>query len=88
LGDIKSLAKVKVNGRDLGVVWKPSFNVELTDVVKDGPNTIEIAVSNAWYNRLVKDASLPVNGRKTWIANGCIMDNWPCCLLNCSLPSR
>jgi hypothetical protein len=69
LGGIKSLANLNVNGRDLGVVWKPSFNVVVTDVVKDGPNTIEIAVINAWYNRLVKDACLPIAERKTWIAS-------------------
>jgi hypothetical protein len=50
---------VKVNGRDLGVVWKEPYRVDITDVVRPGANAIELAVTSLWPNRLIGDASKP-----------------------------
>jgi len=70
LGDIRNLAEIKVNGRKLGVAWKPPYKVEITDVAVAGNNKIEIKVTNTWFNRLTKDAGLPEEERRTWVAGG------------------
>ncbi|MCW3807043.1 glycosyl hydrolase [Plebeiibacterium marinum] len=70
LGKVANLAKITINGTDIGVVWKPPYKIEITNVVKQGKNTIKIEVSNTWYNRLVYDAGLPKSKRQTWLGTG------------------
>jgi len=55
LGDVKNLAEVTVNGRNLGVVWHTPYRVDVTSALKQGPNEINIKVINAWVNRLIGD---------------------------------
>jgi hypothetical protein len=59
LGQVESLAEVLVNGRNLGVFWKPPFVVDVTIAAQPGTNTLEIRVTNAWLNRLVGDKKYP-----------------------------
>jgi len=70
LGDIKNLAELKVNGKELGVSWKPPFQLDITDVAVPGTNRIELEVTNTWFNRLIKDAGLPEDERRTWVLSG------------------
>ena len=55
LGDVKNIAEVSVNGKYLGIVWKPPFRVDVTGTMKPGTNTLEIKVTNLWVNRLIGD---------------------------------
>jgi alpha-L-rhamnosidase/PA14 domain len=66
LGDVQVMARVKLNGQDLGVLWKPPFRVNITDALKRGGNTLEIGVANLWPNRMIGDAALPPAQRFTW----------------------
>jgi hypothetical protein len=66
LGMVKNMARVKLNGRDLGVVWCAPWRVEVTDALKSGANELEITVANLWINRLIGDAALPTEQRLTW----------------------
>jgi hypothetical protein len=59
LGDVKNLAQVKINGIDLGILWKPPFRVDLAPVAHAGTNHLEIAVTNLWPNRIIGDLNLP-----------------------------
>ncbi|BCM92660.1 hypothetical protein IAD21_04542 [Abditibacteriota bacterium] len=59
LGAVKNIARVKVNGHDLGILWKAPFRVDLTSVAQAGTNTLEIGVTNLWPNRLIGDEQLP-----------------------------
>ena len=65
LGTVKESAKVKLNGKDLGVVWCHPWRVEITGAVKPGENQLEIEVVNLWPNRLVGDRTLPEAQRRT-----------------------
>ena len=47
-----------VNGRDLGVVWKEPYRVDITDVVRPGANQVSLKVTNLWANRMIADAAL------------------------------
>jgi hypothetical protein len=67
LGDVQNLARVRVNGRDLGVLWKAPFVVDVTPAVKAGDNTLEVEVTNTWRNRLVGDSGKPPAERQTWV---------------------
>lgn len=55
LGDVKNLADVTVNGKDLGVVWHPPYRVDVTGALHPGANELSIKVVNAWVNRLIGD---------------------------------
>ncbi len=65
LGEVKYIARVRLNGRDLGVVWTAPWSMELTSAVKSGSNELEIVVVNTWANRLIGDAALPKEERIT-----------------------
>lgn len=66
LGKVANLAAVKVNGIDCGIAWTPPYQVEVTNALKQGSNTIEIAVTNTWANRLTGDQLLPDTARNTY----------------------
>jgi len=66
LGRVEVMAQVKLNGKDLGVLWKAPFQVEITDAAKPGENVLEITVANLWPNRLIGDQSLPPEKRTSW----------------------
>jgi hypothetical protein len=40
--------------------------VDVTLVLRDKDNQLEIAVANLWPNRLIRDAGLPAEQRLTW----------------------
>jgi hypothetical protein len=65
LGDVKNLAEVRLNGKNLGILWAPPFRVDVTDVIKPTGNSLEIEVVNFWPNRIIGDQSLPPEKRLT-----------------------
>ncbi|HXS95590.1 MAG TPA: hypothetical protein VN736_13385 [Candidatus Limnocylindrales bacterium] len=65
LGEVRELGHVYLNGKDLGTLWKPPFRVALDGAIRPGENTLEIAVTNFWPNRLIGDARLPESQRHT-----------------------
>jgi hypothetical protein len=65
LGVVKESARVKLNGKDLGVVWCHPWRVEISKAVKPGENQLEIEVVNLWPNRLIGDSGLPEAQRRT-----------------------
>jgi len=79
LGDVQVMARVKLNGKDLGTLWKPPFRVNITDVAKIGDNELEIQVVNLWPNRLIGDEQLPEDSERN--ANG-TLKAWPQWLLD------
>jgi len=59
LGEVKNLCEVWLNGKYLGILWKPPFRVDITDVVRPGLNRLEVHVTNLWVNRLIGDEQYP-----------------------------
>jgi hypothetical protein len=72
LGEVSSLAQVRLNGTDLGVVWTAPWSVEITSVAKAGHNKLELTVVNTWINRLLYDEKLPKEQRGSWTATQAI----------------
>lgn len=65
LGQLRNVAEVMLNGRKLGILWKPPYQVDVTDAVRVGKNQLEVEVTNLWANRIVGDAKLPKEKRLT-----------------------
>ncbi len=65
LGTVHETARVRLNGKDLGVVWCAPWRIEVTDTLKAGVNQVEIEVANLWVNRLRGDSLLPAEQRRT-----------------------
>ena len=65
LGRVQNLATVRLNGKDLGVVWTAPWRVEITDAVKPTGNQLEIDGVNLWPKRLIGVADLPPERRVT-----------------------
>ncbi|HKK40873.1 MAG TPA: glycosyl hydrolase, partial [Bacteroidales bacterium] len=66
LGDVKNIAVVLVNGKDMGTVWRKPFRVDITKALTAGNNTIEIKVTNLWVNRLIGDTQPGVKKKITY----------------------
>ncbi|MBO0330315.1 glycosyl hydrolase [[Muricauda] lutisoli] len=56
LGEVKNIAEIKLNGKDIGVLWKSPFKIDITEALQNGENKLEVAVTNVWVNRLIRDA--------------------------------
>jgi hypothetical protein len=63
LGRVRFVADVRLNGKHLGILWKPPFRVDITEAARTGQNELVIEVANTWSNRLVGDAHSPEDQR-------------------------
>lgn len=61
LGKVKNLARVRLNGRDLGIVWCAPWRVALGKPLQTRGNRLEIEVVNTWVNRLIGDEQIPAD---------------------------
>jgi hypothetical protein len=64
LGEIKATARVYLNSREIGTLWKSPFRLDITGLLKPGKNTMTIEVANTWPNRIIGD--LNANGGRTF----------------------
>jgi len=69
LGEVNAMARVRLNGKDLGIAWTTPWQVDISKAVQETGNTLEIEVVNLWSNRLIGDEFLADDG----IKNG----KWP-----------
>jgi hypothetical protein len=74
LGEVHALARIRLNGKEVGTLWTAPWKVDITAVVKERQNVVEIEVANLWPNRLIGDEQLPDDGIQH--------DQWPEWLLN------
>ena len=72
LGSVKNLARVTVNGHDLGVAWKSPFRLTIpVEYLQAGENTLEVKVINLWPNRIIGDLQPDAVQKWTYTAS-----NW------------
>ena len=56
LGRVEDMARVTLNGKELGTVWSAPFRLTIpSGLLKKKNNRLEIEVVNTWHNRLVGD---------------------------------
>jgi hypothetical protein len=65
LGAVYVIAQAKLNGRNLGILWKPPFAVDVTDIIHAGANDLVVSVVNLWPNRLIGDEQL--SSDREWV---------------------
>lgn len=78
LGEVRNIAAVRLNGRDLGVVWCDPWRVDVTDALRTEDNRLEVRVANLWPNRLIGDEREPPDAE--YARNGRLL-RWPDWLL-------
>jgi len=78
LGTVENIARVRLNGHDLGVVWCAPWRVDITAAAKASGNALEIEVANLWPNRLIGDEQEPPDAE---YAKGGNLARWPDWLL-------
>ena len=65
LGTVHEIARVRLNGKELGGVWCAPWRVDISDALKERNNQLEIDVANLWPNRLIGDATKKPKERLT-----------------------
>ncbi len=78
LGSVKEIAEVYLNGKNLGVLWKEPFRININDFVQAGTNTLEVKITNLWPNRLIGDEQLTLDYER----KGANVKQWPQWLIN------
>ena len=68
LGEVDMIADVSLNGEAAGVLWARPYRLKIQ--ARPGRNTLRVAVTSTWFNRLAYDANQPEALRKTWTIAG------------------
>ncbi|WP_294253804.1 glycosyl hydrolase [uncultured Sphingomonas sp.] len=53
LGAVGDVARVRIDGRDAGIAWKPPYRLDVTRLLTPGTHSVEVEVANLWVNRLI-----------------------------------
>lgn len=74
-GLINHLARVTLNGKDLGVLWTAPWRVAIPKSLLRKQNKLQIEVANIWPNRMIGDQQMPGDGIKNgewpeWLIKG------------------
>ena len=74
LGRVEVMAEVTLNGKDLGIAWKPPYRIDVSHALQAGDNKLELKVVNLWINRQIGDEFLPEDSDRN--PNGTLR-SWP-----------
>jgi hypothetical protein len=74
LGRLEVIAEVRLNGKELGILWSKPFRIDVSEVLESGINRLEIDVTNLWVNRLIGDEQYPEDCE--WM-DGKYLIKWP-----------
>ena len=76
LGKVEVMAKIYVNGKNGGILWKPPYRTDISSLVHEGSNNLKIEVVNLWVNRQIGDEYLPEDSERQ--PNGTLKQStWP-----------
>lgn len=70
LGNLAEVAEVWLNDEPLGITWTKPYKFDVSDLIKEGANTLKVEVANTWSNRLIGDAITKENYTETNILKG------------------
>jgi hypothetical protein len=66
LGRVEALATVTVNGTGFPTLWKYPYQLDITPALRQGTNELKVRVTNSWNNRLVGEAQMAPEQRRSW----------------------
>jgi len=75
LGKVEAMASVRLNGKNLGILWRYPYQVEITKALIQGKNILEIDIVNTWWNRIIGDKQPNAKKQYTWTSFGSIDPN-------------
>ncbi len=55
LTDLHEICTVWINGKSAGTLWAMPYQLDITDSLAEGSNSIELDVTNLWPNRIIGD---------------------------------
>lgn len=58
LGNVSDIARLFINGEQVGILWTPPFRADIAPFLRDGVNTLEVHIANRWINRLIGDEAI------------------------------
>ncbi|WP_232222422.1 glycosyl hydrolase [Glaciecola sp. HTCC2999] len=59
LGEVGVIARVTLNGKNLGELWTHPLTVNIDDAAQMGNNTLIVEVATTWLNRVIGDVKYP-----------------------------
>ncbi|MCQ2181078.1 MAG: hypothetical protein MJY50_03350 [Bacteroidales bacterium] len=68
LGKVCNMARVSLNGKDLGLAWKEPYRFDVSGLLIQGENELSVKVTNSWANRLIGDEKVDPAERITHTA--------------------
>ena len=80
LGSVRHIARVKLNGQDLGVIWCAPWRMAIPSRLWRMKNQLEIEVTNVWANRLIGDEQEPDDCQwksGPWEGTGRFLEKFP-----------
>ena len=58
-GKVEVMVRVKLNGKDCGIVWEPPYRLNISNTIRPGKNQLEVDAVNLWINRMTGDEQVP-----------------------------
>ena len=79
---IEVVADIELNGKKLGTLWTPPYQIPCGDALKAGKNELVVHVGNNWVNRMIGDEYLPLDAKYMLDNNpahrgGLMLAEWP-----------
>lgn len=65
LGDVGEVARVYLNGREVGTKVFPPFLYSIDDYLREGANFLVVEVANTWLNQLIGESKKPFEQQRT-----------------------
>ncbi|MDR2913635.1 MAG: DNA-binding protein [Tannerella sp.] len=69
IDSVYNMAEVFINEKSCGVIWTKPYQIEITDAIESGENTVKISVANTWANRIMGDEDFGAekdDSKKIW----------------------
>ena len=70
-------ANIEINGKQVGIIWDPTYKMDITSFIKAGDNDFTIKVTNPWRNRLIGDKVKSRGEKDLWTTSPMIKKGDP-----------